>query len=475
VYGIRKDVLEKENEVLDTVFFSSERKYSATLRKNKTGEKIIYVIGAPEKIFDMVEYIQTGDALVSKESQEYQYILNKVTELSQKGFRLVACAHQLIETEDATISDQITGLTLTGVIALNDPIRHDVPRAFKQTARAGIRTVIVTGDNKLTARAVAQKVGFSIEDQEIIEGDDIEKMNDVELREKTKTIKLYARVSPRHKLRIVQAFQHMGEIVAMFGDGVNDAPALKASNIGVAVNAQVDAAREVADIVLLDSGFKTIVKAIEQGRIIFNNIRRVFLYLITQDFSQFFVFFVSIAAGLPLPLVAAQLLFVNLVESGLPDLALTTEEDKHGIMKEAPRIKNASIVDKESIKWMMSAFAVSGGIALLFYYVVLHVTGDIALTRTMLTVLLCFESLFLSLSLRSFNKPIIRKSLFDNKWLTGAVIVSALMIFIALYVNPFQSMISLVPLSLGAWCVILLTNCIEILCIDKIKLKFLAK
>lgn len=474
LFDINKSVLDKEYRTLDTIFFSSERKYSATLREHTSGERVLYVTGAPEGIIKKVTSLQVHDTTTGVDDPKFADLISRMDVLVSQGYRLIACAYKTMQGSEASINDCVEQLTLIGLIAINDPIRSQVPHAFKQTHRAGIRTVIVTGDHQLTARAIAEKIGFVIQPNEVLEGHQIETMSDSELRKKIESIHLYARVSPRHKLRIVQAFQDQGEVVAMFGDGVNDAPALKAANIGVAVNTEVDAAREVADIVLLDSGFNTIVKAIEQGRIIFNNIRRVFFYLITQDFSQFFIFLISIGLGLPLPLVAAQLLFVNLVESGLPDLALTTEEDSDGIMDEKPRRPNESIVNKSAAQWMIAAFTISGGIAMTLYYLTLQMTGDLEKTRTMVTVLLCLESLFLSLSLRSFKKRIFRKDIFNNGWLTGALAVSFVMILLAVYTEPLQHLLSLTPLSLNEWLMILFANICEIVLIDAFKLRYLS-
>lgn len=475
-FDLKKDIIEKEYSTLGTLFFSSEHKYSATVRQTPSGSIELYTIGAPEKILDHVEYLQTATGKIKKGSPEYTEMIHIMDEYVKEGFRVIGCAYRELShfEKSEEVNNEVKDLTLIGFIALNDPIRKEVPHAFEKTRKAGIKTVIVTGDNHMTAKAIAEKIGFSIVEDQILIGHQIEEMSDEQLRAAAKNTILYARVSPRHKLRIVQAFQELGEVVAMFGDGVNDAPALKAANIGVAVNAEVDAAREVADIVLLDSGFGTIVKAIEQGRIIFNNIRRVFLYLITQDFSQFFIFLLSIALGLPLPLIAAQLLFVNLVESGLPDIALTTEEEHDGIMDVPPRKPNESVVNRPTLLWMISSFLISGIIAMLLYVSTYLITGNLLLTRTMVMVLMCLESLFLAFSLRSFNKQIWRLDIFNNLWVTGSVLLSFIMVICAIYIPSLQKILTTVSLTPLHWTCILLANLCEIILIDWFKLRYLS-
>ncbi len=476
-FGIIQNTLDQQYPEIDTIFFSSDRKYSGNLRAFPNNVLELSVVGAPERIFERITSLSTPKGVVPAKGKKYQNIIDTWEEFSKKGYRIIAVAYRTfedvpVETLKGNLEEHAKDLVLMGIIVLDDPVRPDVAEAFRETATAGIRTIIVTGDNKATAQAVAANIGFVIQDDQILEGRDLEEMDDVELDKRLSTVLLFARVSPRHKLRIVQLLQRQGEVVAMFGDGVNDTPALKAADIGVAVNSEIDAAREVADIVLLDGSFKTIVKAVEQGRIIFLNIRRVFLYLITQDFSQFFLFFVCVGLGLPLPLLAAQLLLVNLVESGLPDLALTTEEERDGIMQEPPRNPHESIVDKSSLALMFSVFGVSGGIVAIFYFCLYTTLNDLELTRTMIMTFLCLESLFLALSLRSFRKPIIRKDIFDNKFITGAVVISFAILLAMVYVEPFQSTLHLVPLTLGAWGLIISINIVEILIIDHFKRKY---
>jgi len=469
--GIDPYAITQEEHVVDSLLFSSDRKYAAWLRKAGTGN-VLYVLGAPEVIVERVTSFMTPKGEQKAEGAAYKALLAQKDGLVAKGYRVVACAYKTVGENGAQDLEKASHhLTLAGFIAISDPVRSDVPAAFEKTKRAGIRTVIITGDHYKTAVSVAEKIGMHIHKDAVLEGHQIEAMSDKELQEKTRTILLYARVSPRHKLRIVQALQREGEVVAMLGDGVNDAPALKTADIGVAVDTRVSAAREVADIVLLDGGFGTIIRAIEQGRIIFQNIRKVFLYLITQDFSQFFVFITAIFLGLPLPVIAAQLLLVNLVESGLPDLALTTEQEKEGIMDEPPRNPKESILNQVSRWWMLSVFLISGGIALIFYITSLQFF-DIETTRTMLMVFLCVESLLLVFSMRSFARGIIRHDIFSNRILTWAVIVSSILVLASVYMPSLQHILQTVPLSGGQWVAIIVANVCEILLIDRLKLHF---
>lgn len=468
--------MREREPILDHILFSSDRKYSANLRTSKEGN-VVYVLGAPERILNHTTHVLTSTGAVSASNAAYKKLLAEKDKFVAMGYRVVACASKSIDhtVQTGELEAEMSDLTLIGFIAISDPVRADVPAAFKDTKKAGIRTIIVTGDHALTAQAVAEQIGFTIPADKIIEGHDIESMTDATLRKKIKTIVLCARVSPRHKLRIVQALQYNGEVVAMFGDGANDAPALKAADIGVAVQTKISAVREVADLVLLDGGFGTIIKAIEQGRIIFNNIRKVFLYLITQDFSQFFIFIMSILLGLPLPILAVQLLLVNLIESGLPDLSLTTEQEKEGIMDEPPRDPKESILNKSSRYWMAALFITSSSIAMILYISLLRTGIHIDHVRTMMTVFLCLESLFLVFSVRSFTRSIFRKSIFENKFITWAVVISFVMILAAVYLPSLQKVLNTVSLSFHDWLLIATLNLCEVAIIDQFKRYFFQK
>lgn len=467
-YGIQKSDYDQKEKVLDTLFFSSDRKYSASLRQVQD-ETFLYTIGALEKIDP---YLKAVASLNNINSPQYLELIEKKDNLIAEGYRVIACAYRKIpQYQNQNIEQLINeGLILAGFIVISDPIRSDVLEAFEQTRKAGIKTIIITGDHRLTAQAVAHEIGLEINDSQIMEGHQLETLSNEHLQLRVKDILLFARVSPRHKLRIVEALQKNGERVAMFGDGINDAPALKIANIGVAVGTKVPATQEVADLILLDGGFSTIIKAIEEGRLIFLNIRRIFLYLITQDLSQFFIFMISIILGLPLPLIATQLLLINLVESGLPDLALTTEQEKEGVMNEPPRQIGESVMNGPAKILMASIFVISGLFAFIFYFVCLKVLDNLVHTRTMLMVFMALESLFLVFSLRSFSKRIFRKDIFSNRLLTYAVLVSLVMILIGVYFKPLQRVLETYPLRATNWLIIVTLNLIEISLIDGLKI-----
>jgi len=474
--GLNKRELERSYPILDKISFESDLKYSATLHKISDQERAFYIMGAPEEIIAKSIDLDIDGKKDSLNSIRAEQLIKKLEELTRKGLRVIACAsrHFDVPIEYKDLTELATGLTLVGFIALKDPLRQDVKESIATTKRAGIRTVIITGDHKLTAQTIALEIGLDGEDRHIVEGKDLESLSDEELQEKSKIITVYARVSPRHKLRIISALKANGEVVAMLGDGVNDAPALKSADIGVAVGSGTDIAKEVADLVLLDNNFKTVVKAIEQGRVVFQNIRKVFVYLVADDFSELFLFLGSMAMGFPLPLLPAQILWINLVEDGLPDIALTTEQETKGIMDEKPRSLNEPILSKPIKRWMASVFFISGITAFVLFFVLWKLTGDLQKTRTIVFALMCLDSLLFVFSVRSFKRTIFRRDIFSNRYLVGAVAISFLMLLGAIYLAPLQRLLLTQPLMMTEWLIIFTISFVEILFIEFSKKKIFA-
>jgi Ca2+-transporting ATPase len=285
----------------------------------------------------------------------------------------------------------------------------------------------------------------------------------------TTHVAVYARVSPAHKLRIVSSLQKQGEVVAVIGDGTNDAPALKHADVGVAIGSGTDLAKEVADVVLLDDNFRAIGKAMREGRIMFQNIRKVFAYLIGDDLSELAIFLFALGIGLPLPLLPAQILWINLIEDGFPVVGLSLEHEEEDVMRLAPRGAHERIVDRPLFWWLVSIFFVTAAVAVCSYVLFLQ-TKDLAWARTMMFGLFCFDSLIFSFSVRSFKKPLFHSGMLKNRTLTVALIVGVAATLAGIYLVPFQLLLSTVPLSFGDLLVIVAITAVEIALIEASKL-----
>jgi Ca2+-transporting ATPase len=466
--GLNKHELEKQYPVIDRISFESDLKHAASFHRVNDNKNALYVIGAPEEIIARSIDLDIDGRKEKLGTLQSNKLIQKFESLTQKGLRVLACAHRDYDakTKYQNLADLIKNLTLVGFIALKDPLRQDAKESIAITKKAGIRTVIVTGDHKFTTKAIAEEIGLETRDENIIEGKDLEIISDDDLKERAKHISIYARVSPRHKLRIIDALQSNGEVVAMLGDGVNDAPALKSADIGVAVGSGTDVAKEVADLVLLDDNFKTVIKAIEQGRVIFGNIRKVFAYLVADDFSELFLFLASMAMGLPLPLLPAQILWINLVEDGFPGMALTTEQETKGVMEEKPRNPKEPILNRPLKLWMTAILFITGLAAFLSFFFLWKLTGDLAKTRTMIFSLMCVDSLIFAFSLRSFKRTIFRKDIFSNRYLVGGVGISFFLLIAAIYFPPLQKLLATQSLSITEWLTVFSISLAEILLIE---------
>lgn len=467
--GLDIQELEKELPLVEKLNFSSRARFAASLR-GKGSTKSLFVVGAPEEIFERSSLLDTNGKPEKLGKSELDKLKAELVKLTSKGLRVVACAYRQIEKPRHKVLPSLAhDLTMVGFVALKDPVRKDAKSAMKKIQRAGVHTAIITGDHHLTAKAVAEELGLKVGSEEILEGKDIESMSETELTQKVKKIKIYARALPEHKLKIVEALHHNNEIVAMFGDGVNDAPALKASDIGVAVGSGTDVAKEVADVILLDDSFSTIVGAIEQGRVAFSNIRKVFIFLVADDFTEIVLFLGAMIVGMPLPLLAAQILWINLVEDGFPDIALTTEQETEGVMKQKPRDPTEPIISRTIKKWMVIVFGINSLITFAFFYFLYKYTGDIDKTRTFIFALMAFDSLVFAYSVRSLKQTIFRRTIFSNRFLNWGVLISFVLLIAAIYFPPLQSFLHTVELSLNDWGVVAAITLAELFVIEIFK------
>ncbi|MFH1462317.1 MAG: HAD-IC family P-type ATPase [bacterium] len=464
--GFSREELEKKEEEIYQAPFDPVKKYGAVLYKTSKNSFYIYSLGAPEKL---LELSKIGSGKLKKFNQKLQ-------ELTEKGYRVMGAAYgkaRKPKSEIRNLEEYCRNLTFVGLIALRDPLRKDVKEAMKVCIRAGMRPIIVTGDHKLTAKAVALELGFKIEEKNIIEGKDLEQMSDRDFEGRLKDIIVYSRVEPKDKLRIIKAWQKMGEVVAMTGDGINDAPALKKADIGIALGSGTEVAKETSDLILLNDSFSIILAAVEEGRAVLDNIRKVITYLLSDSFSEVILIGGALLAGFPLPILPAQILWVNLVEDGLPDFALAFEPKEKDLMKQSPKKRNEPLLTKE-MKTIIFVIGIATDLILLgLFFWLWKQNYDIFYIRTMIFGGLAINSLFYVFSCKSLRRNIWHINIFSNKLLLLAVGVGFLMLFSAIYLPPLQTLLKTVSLGFSDWLILFGLGMANIIFIEATKWYFI--
>lgn len=478
--GLNKEELLKIEPKIDELPFDSEKKYMITLHRIKGNEYALYEKGAPEKLLDKsINFYHKGK--IRKITEEEREKLNKTYEtLTGKGLRVIGAAARDIKNlrwETGYNWELIdNNLTFIGFICLKDPIRPEAKETIAICRQAGIRPIIITGDHRLTARAVALEVGLKIKSENIATGEELDGISDEKLKDLVKKIDIYARVSPHHKLRIVDALQEAGEVVAMTGDGINDAPALKSADIGISLGTGTDIAKETSDIVLLDNNFKTIVEAVKQGRIIFSNIRKVITYLISDSFSEMILIVGSIMLGMPLAVLPAQILWLNIVNDGLPNFSLAFEKGEKNIMSDKPIQKKKPVMNKE-MKTIVFGAGIARDLLFLAIFVWLYRQGaEIAYLRTIFFAALGVKSLMSVFSLRSLRQPIWRINPFSNLYLTAAALISFALLLAGIYWPALQNILSTTSIKgIDTWLLISGMGLFSVFAIEAVKYKFITR
>jgi len=429
VAGVPRRKLEKED-----VPFSSENKYMMTSH-DVDGSRKQYLKGAPEKILSLCTHIRCDGRVDDLTNEKRFHILQKNGEMASRALRVLAMAYQ---EGDKTV--------FVGLVGMLDPPRDGVEEAIALARRAGIRTVIITGDHALTAQAIARKVGV---ESVVIEGSALETLSDEKLQERVQTVSVFARVSPKHKVRILEALQAQGEIVAMGGDGVNDAPALKKAHVGFAMGKRgTDVARETAEIVLTDDHYATIVAAVEEGRTIYDNIRKFVRFLLRANFDELMVILGAILIGIPLPYLPIHILLINLMTDSLPAMALALEKPEPNVMRRPPRDPKEHILHGE-FTFIFVAAIIATIAAFHVFFVGWRINGSIDLARSMtVTTSILFE-LTLVFTCRS-RRSLLEIGPFSNRYLLGANAIAFSSLLLILY-TPLAPLFHLVPLTLGQW------------------------
>lgn len=414
----------------------------------RTTPYVAFTKGAVDSLIEISDSVWVGDKREPMSPELIERIENANKKLAQDGQRVLGVAFRELESEPAESELEGTeeGLTFVGLVGMIDPPREEVKVAVAKCRSAGIRPVMITGDHPLTAQAIAQEIGIA-GGERVITGRELAKMSESELDEVTGEVSVYARVSPEHKLRIVESLQGKGQIVAMTGDGVNDAPALKRSDIGVAMGITgTDVSKEASDMVLLDDNFATIVRSVEEGRTIYDNIRKFIKYTLSSNTGELFVMLVGPLLGMPLPLIPIQILWINLVTDGVPGLALAVEKSERGIMDRPPINPKESIFARGLARQIIWVGLLMGVISLGVGYWG-YITGhDAATWRTMVFTTLTLAQMGNALAIRSNNDSLFRIGLFSNPIMVAAVAVTFALQMALIYVPFLQGIFRTAPL-----------------------------
>ena len=443
--GFEKIELEKSQPRLGVLSFDSTRKQMTTLHRTTNGV-IAYIKGAPEQI--LAECRKSSDGNDSNFFNP-EHILEAANQLADEGYRVLAFAKREFSTlPEPLVAENIEqDLTFIGLVALIDPPRPEVPQAVEDCLSAGITPVMITGDHPGTAMAIARRLGITNNQKTMLSGRELDELSDETFARKAEDIRVYARVSPEQKLRIVKALQVNGEFVAMTGDGVNDAPALKRANIGIAMGQKgTDVAREAADMVLLDDNFTSIVQTIHSGRRIFDNIRKFIRYTMSSNSGEIWTLFLAPFFCLPIPLLPIHILWINLVTDGLPGLALTAEPAEPGLMSRAPRSPQENIFSYGMWQHILWVGLFIGGISIAA--MAWGISRQAAYWQTMVFTVLTLSQLFHSMAVRSESVSIFQIGIFRNLPMLVAIIFTLVLQMAVIYLPALNSIFYTQPLPL---------------------------
>ena len=450
--NLLKGYVSRVQRVFDIPFDSNRKMMSVIVRDGS--KEVCYMKGAPERVIDKCSYILENGSIKPLTAQKRRQVASYIEVMSNRALRCIAAAYK---EEGLVRNDSLEkDLIFLGVAGSIDPPRVEVRDAVLKCKLAGIKPVMITGDHKNTALAIAKSINICNTDDQGITGEEIERLSDAELEKKVMNVRVFARVSPHHKLRIVKAFKKQNNIVAMTGDGVNDAPAIKEADIGVAMGISgTDVTKEAASMVLMDDNFKTIVSAVEEGRIIYDNIRKFIRYLLSCNLGEVLTMFLASIFYLPNPLTPIQILFVNLATDGLPAIALGVDPADKDIMMQQPREKGESIF----ARGVWSKILVRGcliGICTLMAFMTGRLYGmDLATCRTLALTTLVMSQLLHVFECRSERHSIFEIKLFTNPYLVGAVLVSITMVCAILYIPFLADVFNTVALGIGQWGIVL--------------------
>ena len=464
-HGYHEDLLRNYMPRLEEVPFDSERKRMST-RYRLHGVSTILTKGAPDVLLERCDFVRKSSGTVPLDLTEKEKIQKKIAEFSGQGLRVLAFAYR--ESEGPLTIESEENLIFLGLIAMMDPPRPEAVQAVADAKRAGIRTVMITGDHKITASAIAKKLGIYQEGDLAVTGGELDAMSEKELLEKLEKICVYARVSPEHKIRIVEAWQKKGRIVAMTGDGVNDAPALKRADIGVAMGITgTEVSKDAAAMILLDDNFATIIQAVVNGRNVYRNIKNAILFLLSGNMAAILAVLYTSLAGLPVPFAPVHLLFINLLTDSLPAIAIGMEPADQTLLKEKPRDPSKGILTGSFLGKILAEGALIACTVMTSYYIGLQ--QSTALAATMAFATLTLARLFHGFNCRT-RQSVVRAGLWSNKYSMGAFLCGVLLLCLVLCVPVFERLFDVAEMGIPLYGSILLLAFIPTLVIQIVKI-----
>ncbi|MBP7831787.1 MAG: HAD-IC family P-type ATPase [Candidatus Pacebacteria bacterium] len=443
--GLTLAEITKKEHVIDSLPFNAVKKFSVSLVKENGeaagkdgGHKLVF-FGAPDILLGFSSLADT----------EKEKMLAQIETLAQSGERVLGVASFAIaDAKDFSLATDIpeSGISFNGLITFRDPIRSGIKHAIKRVRDAGVKTVILTGDHRGTAMAVAREIGMTITDKSVLDASELSKLSEKELRKRLPKLAVISRVTPFDKLRIAKLYQDMGEVVAMTGDGVNDAPSIKQADVGIAMGSGTEVAQSVADLVLLDDNFETIVAAIEEGRQILGNIRKVLVYLLSNVTDGLILIGGSLLTGLPLPLNALQILWVNFFTDSFPAVSYAFEKEPDGLKHKPLKRGNIKLFDPVMKFLILAIGIVTSAMLFVLYYILMKKGFDETTVRTFIFAAFGTYTLLVALSVRSLEKSILSYPLFSNRYLNIGIIFGLVLMAVAIYWPPLQGVFDTVSL-----------------------------
>lgn len=437
-------------ERIDYLAFTSEQRFAAGLSELSDESCLLCVNGAPELILKQSHtLLRKGGREEVLHDEARLHIAQAIKKFTLEGKRLIAVGYKKVAYDDIPETEErlLDDLVLAGILVIDDPVRKGVSKAITGVQSAGARVVLITGDNPQTALSIAQEVGITGEGGIVLTGNDLTELSDEELLVALQDVSVFARVLPKQKMRIASVLQQKGEIVAMTGDGINDAPALRRANIGIAIGSGTEVAKEASDLVLMKDSFETIYAAIEEGRRIIANLRKIVGYLLSTSLTEVALIATALIIGAPVPILPAQILWANVIEEGLMSVAFAFEKGDKGAMKQKPQdIHEEGLLSTQMIWFIAFVVTILGAITVVLYFYVRSLDLSIEIVRSVMFLAIAVDSLFISFAFRSLTVPLWRIPLHTNKFFIGSFILSAGLFAIVLTVPFFQHLLSYTPL-----------------------------